>query len=63
MRHLGDLESPMTVICKHANEAEIDLEKLPMEELSQLASILEHAKTGSGQTTTPAPESTTGNGC
>jgi hypothetical protein len=55
MRHLGDLESPMTVICKHANEAEIDLKKLPTEKLTQLQSIL-----ASAMSSEPAQ---TGNGC
>jgi hypothetical protein len=54
MRHLGDLVNPMTVICKHANEAEIDLKKLSSEKLTQLQSILasaissEPAQTGNG---------------
>ena len=44
MRHLGDLENPMTIVVKHAHEAEtIDLDKLPTEKLAQLGSILASA--------------------
>jgi len=62
MRHLGDSESPVTVICKHANEVEkIDLGKLTVEQLEQWSSLLEiltriePAQNGTGQTTTPTP--------